>query len=684
MSSNDQDGFHAEGHSADFAEAMNLWVRLTGIDKLGRSMSLRSWDIVSMHQELVEALELDPTDATAFLLLEGFREDYFRQRSFSLEELVADPEGTSAYITDVARLRGMLREPGVVEIGDHFTAVVARGLQSYGIDRPDVDAVIADRFQLGLLRRDALRSMRDLRVDQFLRGDPEPADYRPVRHRQVHVFWNVNSLLRAACTMPSGVMMALVRDPDAYQSYFVFAVRNGGNLFLVSDAPQSAHPLQRYTRRRPDRELDRRAARNWFPYSLMGLAHDEEGEAYVQQVNEGALVPLRNVCAPLKGIAELGPEEVIWSAMMLDLLAARYFREELPERALSYTGEMVRVRDSLTASPGAKLLPVKADGGLEAPPLTVADVRSGTVAESAVGEHGGRPNQWLEDRYADRVPDEALNIVALPNQGHLLVGPDDGKRTGNPGQALTTGARVVAGKAGHRFLGEGRDYELRAFDPTSFGPAEGLLADRVFVARHNLALGIQRLADAEYEARRTEVAEWYAMHVRRNLEGLLPLACRGDGFKLFREKDDEWYFGNDHGGRSRTHVVQVHDLEDKSSDRHLYSYVPISGGFERGKGSLCVVHGTRARWQISFSPRTASDLARLAGVEISGLPDVLQNWRHEDDYRGNHLLDRVDPMAWALRSPWQRMTLRVGLFLSQRAMLALRKKHGMDGSDRTV
>jgi hypothetical protein len=98
-------------------------------------------------------------------------------------------------------------------------------------------------------------------------------------------------MLAAATRMPSGVSLNLIRHPDGYQSYFCFVIRNGGNLFVLSDVPEYSHPLQGMMSRRPDRELDRRAARNWFPYDLLGASYDEEsGRLYIKQTEQRGLV----------------------------------------------------------------------------------------------------------------------------------------------------------------------------------------------------------------------------------------------------------------------------------------------------------------------------------------------------------------------------------------------------------
>ena len=662
-----------DAHDADFAEAMNLWVTITGEDAAAHSIEMNRWSVKGMHESLFEALRLDPTDATAFLMLEGFRRDYFRQRVFSLTELVENPVKTAAYVGEVARLKAMLEAPTIVAIGDAFAESLRAGAMAYGAYDEAVAAEIADRFSIGLLRRDALRSMGELRLDQFLSGEPEAEGYKPVHARDVHQFWNVNSLLRSACDMPSGVSLNLIRDPDAFQSYFVFAVRNGGNLFLLSDYPERAHPLARHMSRRPERALDRRAARNWFPYDLLGLAYRDDGEPYViPDLHAGGLIPYQRQAFPLKPVMELDPKERLWTLMMFDLIVRDFWHLGRTAPELSYTGEMVRVEGALSTAAERANLPVVAYRGLSAKPLTVKDVNASAAAYKEPvrpGDPDGSHNAWLEERYAARVGDAVLNLTGVEGAGYRLADV-----SADPGTAM-----VIAAKPGRR-MEDGPGYVLRAYDPTSFGSAERVLADRVFVARHNMAVAIQKMADEEFRDRKAEILEWYSTKVRANVPSLVRDAVRRTAWRLEKGPQDLWVFEGDErvAGKSRRSIMETHDTGSKESRPHNSDYAPcisVRGGWDRngtagGGFPLCAVDGTRARIEVTFMPRNAHDLCRLAGVHRGELPDVLRNWWADPVHEGNHILDRIDPMTWALRDPWCKLPLGVRLHLSRKTMAA--------------
>lgn len=663
-------------------QALNLWAEITGVKPGATSWSGMA-DIRAgrSFEELQEALVLDPTEVTASLLLDHMVRNHLRGSATDLMELANNPEAVLKRMEKPRELLALLGRPEVVEARDAFMAGVREAVTQYGAaDAEGMEKLLADAESIALLRRDALRSLENLRVDQFLDGGVEPAGRTPVYTKTVHQWWNINSLLAQATRLPAGVSLNLIRDPDAYQSFFVFTIRNGGNLFTLSDIERVAHPLQGSMSRRPERTLESRAARNWFPYDLLGVAYDEEsGDLYFKTTEVRALVAYQNELLPLKPIAELDVREVVWIAMMFDLIVDRFWRKGWKAPALSYTAEMIKVERALANRADDAGLPVLAYQPLTALPLTREDLNNAT--EEEIGDRYNDPNDWLEKRYGHLVPEEALNMVALPEAKLHLTGP-----TGE----VVAPTRAELKALSERPFWEREDAEkgtiaLVHLPSTAFGSAVQLSADRKFLARVNQAKAIDALAAKEFNERKADVLGWYVERMTSRIDVLLSWAGnpklwvdngRAGTFDGFRGGAGDVRIKDDgKGNRTMRHsLIERYEID---SDEYGYRFGagPLLGGFtdRRGTHYECVRNKVRASWLIIYSPTNPTEIALLCGCEVSDLPDVLQQYDLYRPYRGNCILDRIDPMAWAAHNPWNKIGLKVRIPLSKRAMTAIDK-----------
>jgi hypothetical protein len=694
-------------------EAIGLWEKITGVappDESGYfSGSHGAWLLRDTYIALKEALELDPSEVTATLLLSKFLEEYLREATTSIADLLDAPEEHLETLRQARRLRTLLAAPDVIKARDAFVLGLRAALALYGAgDREDIAKLLQDHGAVAILRRDALRSLAKLRVDQFLEGAPEAEGVKPVYVPDVHRWWNINSLLRTMTSTPSGVALNLIRDPFLYDSYFAFSVRNGSNLFVLSDVPDHAHPLQGQMARKPGRDLDKRASRNWFPYELLGVEFDDK-EGLVERLysDEKAVAVYQPDAIPMKAIKDLGPAETLWCVMMLDLIVKKFWERGFKLPQLSYTGEMIRTASVLLEQARAAGLPVSMQTALDVQELTIADVTGADVDPAQVGAVYDSPNEWLVERYKRHLPEEALNLIGAPRDRPLLLDHKTGEirpRAKTEPVKPFFKAEIVAAQS---------LTNLEQLSSAKFGTAAELEADRRWVARYNLATHIDRLARQEYEAREGEVLTWYRNRVRKNLPALLTWAANGtiwvdNGSSAGRS----WHHTGGWGQARETGVegnptdpldwhaetrlchtfMRTHDLTVKGDlyDRmEWYAGHNMTGAFYARRtvktlsgikkqkltyaGSCCAVTGAKASYAVTFYPVCPEELAVLAGCEVSDLPDVLQHWSKIGSYRGNSILDRIDPMIWNAHNPWRRMEMRIRVLLSIRGLAAVRK-----------
>ncbi len=346
-------------------EILERWVALTGFDPDSIVFSPGRVDVRTMSEAIRRAQDLDPSDELAIMLLETSFAEFVRSKSFSTADLL-DPSEENARFLNLAReLRSLLRDSGVSEARAALRSWAQAALEHYGAAaRPEIVVLLDDRDRLAFLRRDALDAVdRVLQAHQFLQGDPDGAKPRLLDH--VIEVDSVPSLLRAAAGMPSGILVALVREPDPIYSYFVLVARNGGTLTLLTDRTRWATPFQKANPRRPDREWEERTQRTRFPYGLLsGLNWDSTTETpHGRELAVPGLSP-RRLCA----IRDLPADQTVWLAMVVDVVVQRYFREDRRLPALSHLGGQLR---NAPATPGAGL-PALVDGASPSSPCPPA------------------------------------------------------------------------------------------------------------------------------------------------------------------------------------------------------------------------------------------------------------------------------------------------------------------------
>lgn len=669
-------------------DALNLWLEISEVDPNKSSFRISmgasgysDYDVVKMHRIIKEALDLDPSNTTGVLMLDAMSTLYLKDRTFSIQQLLDDPEKAAQYVRKCAEFQALVRAPEFAEQNKRFVTQMRTALKMYAMDSDATLAMLDDLHELGYLRRDAFRSIQRLRVDQFLAGTPEPEGVRPVYNGWVHQFWNINTLVEAACRQPSGVTLSLIRDPDDLQSYFVFAIRNGGNLWLLSDVPEFAHPLQRYMSRKPERSYSARTARNWFPYDLLNLTYDEEAQAFfADEARRRSLIPQQQTVDRIKAISELAPQEVLWIVMMFDLIVEQFWHKEAPAKALSYTAAMIREETPLIDAAKDAQLPVTTYQTLSLAPLTKADMTAEKVAP-AVNKDGGQPNAWLEARYADQVDDDVFNLLDS-GQNTMYLPPVPAKDRHNQHKnhelAVVQASHVAVLTKDDAKLAfwhkEGR-YPLHALNATMFGTRDELEKNRIFLARHNQAKAIQRLADEEFQQRKDEIVAWYTARVKKNIDHLLELAAADRVRRKFEPTEPGAQLKTIDGYRyddGTFNFVRTYGVKDSA---HGAVTVSLHNGYiHRRDNFSCYLTDAVSSYKVFFQPQTAKELAELAGCQVEDLPDVLQHWSSDRDHHGNHILDRIDPMAWALHDPWCKVDFRVGLFLSKRGLAQIQKR----------
>jgi hypothetical protein len=715
-----------------FNRAITLWFELIGMDPNSESYDWGKRNLQQANDEIKESMTLDPTLVTAYLLLADISSWYFKKATMSIAEIDADEDYVFDYISKVREFKKLIKDVTILEAADTYREQLRKALVHIGCDGDAIGEFLSKDAYVAQVRNDALKSADRMRTDQFLTGEIDPPEVRPLYNPVMYSYWNVNSLVEHACSMPSGMSLNLVRDPDELQSYFAIALRNGGNLLLITDVPEYTHPFARQMSRRPDREHSRRVGKNWFPYDKLNIGYNEKGDPYhdkYRQSHEKGLVGHQPEFFEFAKLGELEIVTAAWLVQVFDLLVEKYWNQPFPQRQLSYTTEMLRLEDQnvlLSAAVNANL-PITGYEPLRLAPLAVDDVRTGALTEKDVGKpygnqkHNFGRNKWLEERYGHLVPEQALNLLAhggvATEKPYLLSKPvekgetwgrkDVPVRTDNAISHLPATEKGVNTTFGIKLPEGVRAYPVDAVNATNFGTREQIDADRKFIARSNFARGIQRAADDEFVRERPGILKWYRERVEANIDNVLRYACFPEGehiehkrpagtraFDANIETGEDW-FGEKNvdahkiwTGWDRYTFSRLIDIEawtkEKGTDR-LYewgymsdSQITLSNGWTQSRGGayLCYFDDTRSTYALQVRPGCPEDLAEITGVPVDELPLFLRMWNPgmDDAYTGNSILDRIDPLEWRLQNPWHQLDFGVRVALSKRALARIRNR----------
>jgi hypothetical protein len=654
-------------------EALVAYAELAGLNP-------KRWDDQKVIKALNQSRELDPRGVTTFMMLRGLMDNYIDSTTFTAKMVLLERDRFDAEIARTRAVLDMVEHERAVAVVEEFLTELRLMADAYEFEKRDeFEALLADKYEMAHVRRDALRSIETLEAHQFTQGLPDTATMKVGRY--VYEFWNINSVLAGlrAQSVP-GVALCLIRDPaHVMASYFVFAVCNGGTMTILTDRHKGPHPdYYGMSRGRGARDLLSRAERNRFPYRLLELEFHGDESPKNLYAKDDWLVPINVEAVKVCPLGALEPDEFVWAGLVLDLIERKYGVENTLVDELSYTGEMV-VNPTALVSADSALVRAGQYRPLEVAPFKREDVTAETTAPQWERK-SSRFNEWMVERYGETVPEDVLNAVG-DKALKLLEAKYVGELTQHQERRI------------QRMMNPDESVlELRALNPVTFGSKEKLEKDRMLAARVSQCRVIQFRADAEYKAERENVIRWCHERVKANRQFLLEAAARGTLMLpdvSFKSREESGFPVQDdmiHREKEAARVSVGNKFSLSYGDwvtEHSFllgSYVYKK--YSRNNGWKCAVEaGVRASLFARFEPTCPEALAVLFGVKVDELPWALQNWYAHEPYTGNSILDRLDPSDWVLDNPWRKEKMTVYVALSKAAANEMRARLGLPKMD---
>ncbi len=673
--------------------AVELWENLTGSKVDARSFSGstgQTFSIFSANQKIQLARNLKD-DTAVTLVIRHLLAEYAQSVSFrfTLAEMLEGAAGDfEAMVEPAQELKTFLDTDGIRNSHQAFFQDCCEALAHY---RQHPAASTSERthyfveHQSGLIGLDAVSDLEKLTKLTMFDGEPSDEETPKVNHL-IFAFETLEELIDHGASIPSGFSLCAITSQHVSDSYFVLVVRNGGRVIIVTDKGNYTHPLQQSRMRsRNDRYNLERIDNSRFPYDLLNIQWADNGRRAEQGDGGQALMKSDTGFRVLGNIKDLDDWDLLWFHLFVQQCQQRYFVEGVTEPVMA-TGSMIRLSHPWV---GEEKFPVPASQRFDIDTRTSTELSTEFLHSIEPSwKEQANPNGWMEERFADQVPDDSLYIPASALTEEDVVPfltTDKGKA------AIST-----ANTCGMTFFERNHlnTVKLKPIDPTSLATKERIVRDAHFMARHNQSMVIEKLVAADFKAREREVIQWFNRavvdHLPTFIDELMALNHRyffvdSEAFEgvVQRLKGRASFsgIGTRSGNRQREISVSYEPIAKqriypRSADdvdvKHLLDLVDYVE-----QHHLCYFDEDEpAQIFLRLGVGNVADIMKLTGLSLDQIPPELHS-RGIDVYTGNSILDRIDPMA-TLRNPWDKLPLRFCLPVSLKAFKAWRKKRGLE------
>lgn len=619
------------------------------------SMTIGVSRIKGFIENAEKCFEYDPNGFTSVSHLESNWKNHIKEVNFSLDELLNDDPRLLEFQKTGLEINKLFADQNYIDEKNYFVSVVRDGLKHYGSDKEfSVSEILHARYC-------SLNSFKRLETNQFLKG--QYSSTPPSYIKQIYEWWNINSLLKFAVTLPNSVSMHLIRNPNLFEIYFCFVIKNGSNIYVMTDKGNHRNPLYHSMTRRPDRDLARKIESHNFPYYLMDIG-SEDGELYTIKKEDlgNAIAIYQKETKIISTVDQLEESCLVWTILMFNLIQQNYFLNQVEMPTLSYTAEMIKKPDILIEHATKHGLVLHQEVKYFSR-NTTNSIATQNVDHEALGSEVS--TNWIEQRYGHLVGEDALNLIASVEDNFELNTVTNTIVT-NPKESFRDDTHV----------------KLSKVSSTDFGDAQQLERNHIFLARSNYVAIIEDMADKEFEREEKSMDSWFKKLVESKTNIVMD-ACKVIKNSHVLVKDSE---GNltyerktslDKDGKTDVIVQPIVfnsmdiskiaklGVRDGVTQSHLEWWPKVYIGKRVGKyqDHECCISGKKAHFSIGFMFSTIDEIIEFFGIAIDDVPEFLRFFNKRNfRSKGNFILDRIDPMA-NINNPFSRHRYKLSILV---------------------
>lgn len=641
----------------NFKEMIALWVKITRVDPTEDNRSytiyldgrLSDYDVKRMNDRIKESLTYDDTGLFAECYLKVYFKKFLTNKNMSLLELITNKDA-DGLISDIKTLYYALEENDAEK---QVLDEARKAMKFYNLPFE------LDLFSVIELRTLALNCInKKLRTMQFSSGTAGD-DFKMTRN--IIMYKNLNALITCAAKGKiNGVQLAYIRDKKRItDSYFAFVIKNGDNLYLLTDMPEYSHSLRSDMSRCPGRDMSNRIESNWFPYDTVAdinvsdlwgsgrYGTSEKSTKLSTVLNEESLYTV------IGTIDSLSQDEAFWFIMMLSLIKDKFYDKPAPKLPISYVGEMINtplIEKSENALIIQDTLPSLNLGVIDFE--NTKDMKYQTELLKFDND-----NSPLIKRYKNQVNADLLNVISNTDKSIMIEDKYAIKDV----------------------FGEVQGCKYLSLDLNQAGTKEELEYKQKWLLRYNYATEINRLIHEDYERNALSIREEIRNLISARIKDLIVMQLQGKlvGHKLIHSKEpmnfgQEYSEGKYDLGKFMTTTYMWHKY-----DYHRVTYRFGHDEYSNLADVKCALTGKQGSLILHIEIKNADDLALVCGISKDNLPLQVQDYDIRDKYYGNPILNNIDPMVWHLKDEFNEMRFDINIALSKTEYKNLCKEAGV-------
>lgn len=673
------------------AQAISLWEELTGqrVTSTTYSFSVggNSFDLHGANKRVEQAQKIGDDLAVA-LVIKTLSEQWAEAESYTLADYLSGGERLKARIDLFSRMTALFGgEVAVARFGSFFSYCegALAHYRNVTVQQLDESSQAFVRHYGCFVGLDAVNSLNRLTRLMIKDGAVDRSAKAKVS-RLVFAFESIDDLITHARRIPIGFSLCAILTPHVSDSYFVMVVNTGGRILALTDKGNYEHPLQEERMRtRNDRYNLNRISGSHFPYDLLNIKWGDNGRRASGGQTGNSLIVSDSGLRIVGELSDLNDWDLLWLHLFIDQCRDRYFEREGVEPQLA-TGSMIRLPHKWAE--GADQLPVPAEFELRLDSKSSAELNTAFLhtLEPTWAERPN-PNLWMEERFADQVPDDCLYVpdAALNAETPLLSHGEDGQREL---------ARIDTSQMSSFAQGALPLLRLRGLSATALSTQERVIRDCHFIARHNQVQVIQRLVKEDYDARKDEMSRWFydaaAKHLPNLIDDLLALnhermfvtsPAHNEARAVLGMSEDSLKHSDDATVADfRTLRIEHRPVAQQRIPSRSHAVISLSSAlklidYQFGYYLCAKDRSLEAQMVISLNISSVLDLITVTGLPIGRIPPELHRFGIET-YVGNSILNRLDPLSH-IRNPWDGMQFYYNVPVSWHCVKAALRSRGL-------